>query len=445
MRSVGKTLLSNSAWSLLNQSARVGALAVVTIALSRHFGPQRFGALAFGLAFVRIFAVVAAFGLDRLLVRRLAENPEQTGGILRLAFRLKLFLALASYVALLGLAFLIDPHGRLTVAIVALAGAGLLCQPFDVFDLHFQSENRFRLSFFGRTIPILLSTGIKLVALLAGAPLLVFAALETVEAMLVGVALWLLHRRRTTHFASQPTTAAIDWRRLLGEGFPLLLGSLAVMIYMRSDVLMLGKMAGFKAAGIYSAAAQISEACALLPLALMPALFPVLVRWRRHGIEFYRRQFERLFLVAIIGGLAFSIALTFGAREFVQILFGTNYLAAASVLIVHGWTIIFVFMGITQSGYEVTEGLTWFGTAKTIVGAVMNLVLNIVLIPSYGAVGSAVATLLSQIFSSVLLNAFHPKTRPILRMQLTAILIWPVLRGLAREWNSGETRGWQVA
>ena len=53
---------------------RVGTLALVTIALSRHFGPQSFGALAVGLALVRIFAVIGTFGLDRVVVRRVAEN-----------------------------------------------------------------------------------------------------------------------------------------------------------------------------------------------------------------------------------------------------------------------------------------------------------------------------------------------------------------------------------
>ena len=203
--------------------------------------------------------------------------PDQSAGILRLAFRLKFLLALASYAGLLGLAFLIDPHARLTIAIVALAGAGLLCQPFDVFDLHFQSENKFRLSFCGRAIPILLSTAVKIAALFARAPLLAFAALETAEAILVGAALWFLHRlwKRETSFAPQSANE-INWSRLLGEGLPLLLASLAVMIYMRADILMLGKMAGFEAAGIYSAAAQVTEACALFPLAFAPALFPIL-------------------------------------------------------------------------------------------------------------------------------------------------------------------------
>ena len=76
---------------------------------------------------------------------------------------------------------------------------------------------------------------------------------------------------------------SIKQTRWLSEGFPLLLAALAVMIYMRSDIILLGKLSGYGAAGIYSAASQISEACALLPLAFAPALFPMLVRWRKQG------------------------------------------------------------------------------------------------------------------------------------------------------------------
>src|SRR5439155_56226 len=196
--------------------------------------------------------------------------------------------------------------------------------------------------------------------------------------------------------------------------------------------------------GIYAAASQISEGCALLPVALMPALFPVLVRCRRLGPDFYKRKFERLFLVAVAGGLVISLTLTFGAPALITFLYGANYLPAANVVMVHGWTTLFIFIGITQSGYDITEGLTWFATFRTFIGALLNIIFNLILIPGYGVVGSAVATLVAQVFSSVLLNALHPKTRPILRMQLNAILLWPASRAVWRNHSAPDAADWQA-
>jgi PST family polysaccharide transporter len=420
------TLVSNGAWSFLNQTARVASLAFITIALSRHFGPQRFGSFAFGLAFVRIFSVLAAFGLDRVIVRYLVEVPEQRSTILRRAFLLKLVIALSSYVLMLAICA-IGISDRITLAIATLAGAGLLFQAFDVFDFAFQAEHRFRAIFFARAVPVVFSGVVKITAIIVNAPLLAFAALETVEAALVGTALFFAYRRCRRSSYQDVGSAPIKQSRLLAEGFPLLLASLAVMIYMRSDIIILGKIAGYKAAGIYSAAAQISEGCALLPMAFLPALFPLLVRWRRKGSEFYHRQFERLFLGTIVIGLCISLALTITAPLLIPLLFGEAYAPAVTVLRILGWTPTFVFIGIMQSGYDITEGLTWLATLRTTVGAFLNIILNFVLIPIYGPNGAAVATLISFACSAFLLNFAQAKTRPVFGLQLRAMLVLPVL------------------
>src|SRR3954465_1803664 len=97
--------IANSFWSLLNQFVRVGSLALITVVLGRHFGPQRFGSLAVGLALVRIFAVIATFGLDRIVVKHFVEQSESGSSILREAFWLKLGIAAVSYLAMLVLIF----------------------------------------------------------------------------------------------------------------------------------------------------------------------------------------------------------------------------------------------------------------------------------------------------------------------------------------------------
>ncbi len=431
MKTERKILALNSAWSLLNQLTRVVTLAIVMIALSRHFGPEQFGSLAFGLAFVRIFAVIAAFGLDRILVRHFVESPHDGRAILRGALRLRLVVALLSYASLLALVFVLDPHDRLTMTIVCLAGGGLLFQAFDVFDYYFQAQNRFHLAFFGRTIPVVISTAVKLVAVVMGAPLLVFAALETVEMALIAVALLsvYLRVRDVSPLAEKP--APCSSRVLLREGLPLLLGSLAAMIYMRSDILMLGKMAGFRAAGLYSAAAQITEACALFPMAFVPALFPILLRWRQLGPEIYRRRYEALFLSAFLAGTTVAAGLTMAAPTIVRLVYGADYASSAQILVIHAWSTIFLYVAILQTGYDITEGLTWFTAVRTATGATINVVLNFILIPGYGAAGSAFATLVSLACSGFLLNALHPRTRPIFAMQLRAFLLLP----LARTWR----------
>src|SRR5262249_18772165 len=225
--------------------------------------------------------------------------------------------------------------------------------------------------------------------------------------------------------AESPLPAKVPAKRLLAQGFPLVLSALAVMIYMRSDVVMLGKIVGYKAARIYAAASQISEACSLLPMAIMPALFPILLRWRKNGPEFYSRQYEKLFLVTVLGAVSISSTLAIAAPVVVPFIFGEAYASAVSVLRILAWTPIFVFIGVMQGGYDITEGLTWLATLRTSAGALINILLNLLLIPRFGPNGAALATLISYGCSAFLLNFFQARTRRIFELQLRALLIWP--------------------
>ncbi len=200
------------------------------------------------------------------------------------------------------------------------------------------------------------------------------------------------------------------------------------MIYMRSDILILGKLAGYKAAGIYSAAAQITEACTLLPIAFMPALFPFIVRWRKQGAAFYHEQLQKLFAGAAVAGFCVTAILAIAAPLLVRTLYGAEYSAAAGILVIHAWSGLFIYLAAMQSGYDIAEGLSWLTVLRTAVGAILNVVLNVALIPHYGGSGAAFATLVSQVFAGVVLNLAHPKTRLIFGMQVRALLMIPLLR-----------------
>ena len=156
-----------------------------------------------------------------------------------------------------------------------------------------------------------------------------------------------------------------------------------------------------------------TEACALVPIALSPALLPLLVKWQVLGGSFYRRQFEKLFLCASLAGLCVSLILTCAAPLLIQILYGPSFAPAAKILVVHAWSAVFIFLGIIQTGYEVTARLTWWTAARTALGAITNVALNLVLIPKFGPIGSAVATLIAFAGSGFLFNLIHPASRPI--------------------------------
>lgn len=127
--------------------------------------------------------------------------------------------------------------------------------------------------------------------------------------------------------------------------------------------------------------------------------------------------------------LAIAIPMTFLSTKLIILLFGEGFLLAGPVLAIHIWASLFVFLGVAQSPWDLTENLTRLTLFRTVLGAVLNVVLNFILIPLYSALGAAIATVISHAFSAFLLNAFNKKTKVIFLYQTKSLFFFKYLRG----------------
>jgi len=95
----------------------------------------------------------------------------------------------------------------------------------------------------------------------------------------------------------------------------------------------------------------------------------------------------------------------------VILVFGQEYAPAGIVLSIHIWSSMFLFLGYVKEIWIMTEGITWFAFAFTVTGAIMNILLNFVLIPPYKEVGAAVATVISYGFADYVMCFLYPSAR----------------------------------
>ncbi|MCI0663328.1 MAG: flippase, partial [Acidobacteria bacterium] len=198
--------------------------------------------------------------------------------------------------------------------------------------------------------------------------------------------------------------AHYDYSRvLLKESWPLILAGLSVVLYMKIDVVMLGKMSGDREVGLYSAASRLSEAFYFLPMIIVSSLTPMLLRARASGAEHYRASLLKLYVLMVRLSLAIAVPFLILAPMLVEILYGSQYSESAAILQVHVWASVAVFLGVASSQYLVAEGKQKLSLYRTLVGLVINVGMNLVLIPEYGAMGAAIATLISYFVATFLI------------------------------------------
>jgi polysaccharide transporter, PST family len=105
----------------------------------------------------------------------------------------------------------------------------------------------------------------------------------------------------------------------------------------------------------------------------------------------------------------------------IRLLFGIEYEAASAILVIHIWTGVFVASGLIRNLWTTTEGLMQYAFITSALGAVINIGLNLILIPRYGGIGAAIATVISQAFAACISSAFFRNTRKIFRLQIKAL------------------------
>ncbi|MBT9168465.1 MAG: hypothetical protein DDT22_00505 [candidate division WS2 bacterium] len=425
-------IFGNTGWLFTDKMLRMGVGLLVGVWVARYLGPAQFGTYSYALAFVALFSAFATLGLDNIVIRDIVRDPSYKDEILGTAFILKLIGGgSALLLATVGI-LLLRPNDSLTIWLVGIIATGMIFQAFDTIDFWFQSQVASKYAVYAKNTAFLLFALVKIGLILVNAPLIAFA-LAGVGEIAVG-AFGLVIAYKSHGHMLKAWRGSLKWaNKLLKNSWSLILGGLSVMVYMRIDQIMLGDMVGSEAVGIYSAATRISEVWYFIPMAITSSVFPSIIQAKSVNDGLYYHRLQRLFSLMTALSFVIAIMMTFLSTKVVTILFGKAFSPAGPVLAIHIWASLFVFLGSAQSSWDITENLTKLALLRTFLGAIINIVLNIILIPHYLAIGAAVATIVSQAFSAYILNAFHKKTQIIFLCQTRSFLFYKYLyRGILK-------------
>lgn len=422
-----ENILSNTGWLLADKVIRLGMGLVVGVWVARYLGPAQFGQLSYAVAYVALFSAFATLGLDGIAVRELVQHSEHEDTILGTVFLMKFIGAVVTFIIAFGTISWVQQGDPLMPWLVAITAAGTLFQAFDAIDFWFQSRVLSKSSVLAKNTAFLIASLVKVGLILGKAQLLFFAATGLLEIALGSFGLFLAFRRQG-RTVSRWTPNIRMAKKILTDSWPLILSGISIMVYMRIGQIMLGNIAGNQAVGIYTAATRISEVWYFIPTAIVSSVYPSIIQAKRIDEGLYYRRLQRLFSIMTLLSLSIAIPMTFLSGTIIGLFFGKEFLAAGPALAIHIWAALFVFLGVAQGPWDLTENLTKLSLFRTASGAVLSIVLNLLLIPLYGPVGTALAAVVSQMFSAYLLNIVTKRTRRIFLCQTSSFLFYRHLR-----------------
>jgi O-antigen/teichoic acid export membrane protein len=423
----------NTSWLFGEKILRMVVGLFVGIWVARYLGPEQFGLFSYAQSFVGLFTAIATLGLDSVVVRELVKDESRRGELIGTVFWLKLLGALGVLIVL-AVAVNFTSNDNYINSLLFIIASATIFQSFNVVDMYFQSKVLSKYIVYANVISLFISSIVKIVLILNEAPLIAFAWVILFDSFILASGFIYFYLKNLRH-SEQPERQSVPnaessftWKfnkstafSLLQDSWPLILSGIFISIYMKIDQVMIKEMMNVEAVGQYAAAVRLSEAWYFIPMAIASSLFPSIINAKKVSEKLYLERLQRLYSLMVWLAIAIALPMTFLSDWVVNLLYGNAYQEAGSVLMIHIWTGIFVFLGVAFSGYLIVENLMMKSFYRTALGAILNIIFNFILIPKYGIYGAAIATLLGQMAANLIYDIFDKSLWSQLKMKLKAI------------------------
>lgn len=418
----GRHIISNVAVQFLARGLTM-AMSVVTVSLTaRTLDPAGYGVWNGVSSYVGLFAVLTDLGLTTAAMQRMAAEPERESEWLGALASARIALSAAAMViCIVSIPLLLTDAGS-SHAVAVILTTTILSSGATTLMAVFQSRLRSGLVLSFTVLQGILWLGAVLALAASHASVVAFAI--AYAALAAFIALLQVHTtRRLAHIAWRAGRSL--WRPLLRVAIPLGIASIFITVYYQVDSVLLLQISGQHEAGIYGAAYNFLGPLGFLPAAVMSSFFPVLSAVHPSDPLRVRR------LVQICADLMGAISLPILAgtialsSEIVHLLYGASYEHTAGLLPILMVAFVSICFGSLAGFLAPIVGRQWRLALYSGVGAAANVALNLALIPSYGAYGSAWATVATELLTMVLMlgTSLHA-----LKLRLSP---WRLLRTLA--------------
>ena len=430
----------NTTVLLVAQAASYLLAFVYMMYLARYLGAAGFGILSFALAFTGIFGVFTDFGLHPLMVREIARDKSLVPKYLANISLMKIILVTITF-GLIALAINLMGYPEQTIRVVYLVALYVIVTAFtQMFYAVFQAFERMEYESLGRVLNSLLILCGVILAINNDFSVAGFASLFFFASVIILIYSFVILRWKITTppLAWSPFKVEMDrrfWKSTLKEALPFGLSMTFVMIFFWVDSVMLSYMKGDAVVGWYNAAYRMVLVLLFIPTAFTAAIFPVMSKFYATSRSSLRSSYERFFKYMTILGIPIGVGTTLLAPRFIRLIFGVEYTNSILALQILVWSSVLIFMSVPFG--NLFNSLNKQAIVTRITGAcvILNVGLNLILIPRYSLIGASIATVSTQFLLLALCFVWSGKIKYNMPGKevagiITRVLISSVLMGL---------------
>ncbi|KAA0206918.1 flippase [Candidatus Uhrbacteria bacterium] len=391
--SASQKIAQNAAWLMIATTAQKAISFVSFTVIARIVEVAVTGEYFFAISITSIFVTFADLGLTPVLIREMAADEKRGKALLARAMAAKAVLLPLTAAAAIGYAWLIGVRGETFIAVIIAALFVMAADATSVLwygairgkrELRFEAAGMFAGQVFTAIIGISAAAlGFGVIGLVIG---LAVASLWNVG--------WSIRNAYRLGLRPKDGTAWA-WREIAVMAAPFALAGIFVKIYSYVDSQILKIVHGSVAVGEYAVAYKLTYALQFMPMAFVAALYPGLSHAAKHdkgAIPGILKGSQRLMLIAAVPLAALLSSLS---GRFIYLLYGPRYEGSIPALMVLPWVLVPIFLDFPIGSLLNSTHRAHLKTAAMGMAMVINVILNILLVPPLGPVGAAWAGVVS--------------------------------------------------
>ncbi len=398
----------------------------LVIIIARYLGDVGLGKYSFIFAFVGLFYIISDFGMSTLMARDIAKNKLLTKKYIDNLFAFKVFLLIFTILAPTVFILFTDKAFDIKVGVL-LAGISTsfnyLAYPFrNVFVAY---EKQIYHAIYS-TIERIIAFIFGIIVFYAGYGLIGFLMVLVFSNLISFIYSYLVVSKKFSKVGFELDFTFL--KNILKESLPFWFTMIFITFYFRIDTVMLGFMKGFQPTGWYNAAYKIIDALSAIPFIVVLAIYPAMSRFHKVQEKFLQLLYKKSFYYLFMLGLPLAIGTTLVADRLILFVYKSSFQNSAIALQVLIWALMFIFVNYVMGYLLNSIGKQILFTYSTGFCALLNIVLNFLLIPKYSYIGAGIATVFTELVNFLIL--FYLTSKAGYTLNLLSLLYKPILASI---------------
>ena len=368
---------------------------------ARYLGPVGYGVISYAASVAAFVTPIMQIGFRNTLVKEFVDEPGQEGRILGSALIMNMISAVLCIIGSVSFVMLVHAGDRETVIVCALYSLSLLFQAVETTQYWFQARLLSKYSSVAALVAYSAVSVYKIWLLVTKKDVVWFALSIGIEYFLLSVLLLFLYVKAG---GQRLCVDGHTGKKLLSRSKYYILPALMVMAFQHTDRIMIRLMIGERETGLYAAAMTCVGMSSFVFSAILDSARPVILEEKQRNQALYEKRIIQLYSIITCLSVAQSVGMTLLARPLVFLLYGVEYAKTAGILAVAVWYVAFGYFGSVRNIWILAENKQKYLSAINGAGVLANIFLNLCLIPLWGAAGAAVASVITQFFTNVIVG-----------------------------------------